>query len=268
MSTGAAGLTPSLARASVVPLWAVAAVAAVALHGALAAGLLWTMSSEEADDDIGAPAIEIAMDMAAPKAEQSDAPPGPESAASAAAPESAEAKPQTVDSTQPKEEPVEAENPDRVVSTAEPKKPEEKVEEPKQTPSQASSASVAAEDTAPPAQDAQPADVARAPAIGPGRAALQQRATWQRRLVAHLNRHKRYPADGGRREARVEVSFTINRSGQVQSATIVKSSGLPAFDAAALAMVRRADPLPAPPPLVADEGLTFTMPVMFRADQR
>ncbi len=30
-------------------------------------------------------------------------------------------------------------------------------------------------------------------------------------------------------------------------------------------MMKRADPVPAPPPLVADEGLTFTMPVDFRA---
>jgi protein TonB len=27
---------------------------------------------------------------------------------------------------------------------------------------------------------------------------------------------------------------------------------------------RRADPVPPPPPLIADEGLSFTMPVVFR----
>jgi hypothetical protein len=29
-------------------------------------------------------------------------------------------------------------------------------------------------------------------------------------------------------------------------------------------MVRRSDPLPAPPPLIADDGLSFTVPVIFR----
>jgi hypothetical protein len=33
----------------------------------------------------------------------------------------------------------------------------------------------------------------------------------------------------------------------------------------ALAMVRRSDPVPQPPPQVADEGLNFTLPVIFRA---
>jgi TonB family protein len=45
---------------------------------------------------------------------------------------------------------------------------------------------------------------------------------------------------------------------------VVKGSGDPAFDAAALSMLKRSDPVPQPPPLVADEGLTFTLPVIFR----
>ena len=48
------------------------------------------------------------------------------------------------------------------------------------------------------------------------------------------------------------------------SASIVKGSGDAAFDEAALAMLKRADPVPQPPPLVADEGLSFTLPVIFR----
>jgi periplasmic protein TonB len=32
--------------------------------------------------------------------------------------------------------------------------------------------------------------------------------------------------------------------------------------------LRRADPVPAPPALVADEGLTFTLPVQFRSKDR
>jgi TonB family protein len=54
----------------------------------------------------------------------------------------------------------------------------------------------------------------------------------------------------------------------VLSATIAQSSGDASFDQAALAMMRRADPVPAPPALVADEGLSFSLPVNFRAQRR
>jgi periplasmic protein TonB len=30
-------------------------------------------------------------------------------------------------------------------------------------------------------------------------------------------------------------------------------------------MLQRSDPVPAPPPLVADDGLTFSLPVIFQA---
>ena len=45
--------------------------------------------------------------------------------------------------------------------------------------------------------------------------------------------------------------------GHVLSTSIVKGSGDAAFDEAALAMVRKSDPVPPPPPAVADEGLSF-----------
>jgi periplasmic protein TonB len=48
----------------------------------------------------------------------------------------------------------------------------------------------------------------------------------------------------------------------------VQGSGDASFDEAGLAMMRRADPVPPPPPRVADEGLTFTMPVIFRVKGR
>ena len=62
--------------------------------------------------------------------------------------------------------------------------------------------------------------------------------------------------------------FTIDRTGRVVSARIGSSSGDAAFDAAALEMMKRSDPVPAPPPLVTDETLTFEIPVAFRAPAR
>jgi periplasmic protein TonB len=64
------------------------------------------------------------------------------------------------------------------------------------------------------------------------------------------------------------VRFALDRTGHVLSASIVRGSGDASFDEAALAMMRRADPVPPPPPRVADEGLTFTMPVIFRVKAR
>ena len=90
------------------------------------------------------------------------------------------------------------------------------------------------------------------------------RVTWKKELVAHLDKHKRYPAERSQKSAEIVVSFVLDRTGRVLSTTIVKGSGDAAFDEAALAMVRRSDPVPQPPPLVADEGLSFTLPVIFR----
>jgi TonB family protein len=103
-----------------------------------------------------------------------------------------------------------------------------------------------------------------APAQGTGESARRIRATWQKELVAHLDKHKRYPAERSLKAAEIVVSFTLDRLGHVVASSIIKGSGDTAFDEAALAMVRRSDPVPPPPPLIADEGLSFSLPVVFR----
>jgi TonB family protein len=86
--------------------------------------------------------------------------------------------------------------------------------------------------------------------------------------VAHLDKHKRYPAERSQKSAEIVISFALDRMGKVLSMNIVKGSGDTAFDEAALAMVRRSDPVPQPPPLIADEGLSFTLPVIFRVKSK
>jgi TonB family protein len=90
------------------------------------------------------------------------------------------------------------------------------------------------------------------------------RATWQKELVSHFDRHKRYPADRSLKSAEIVVGFVLDRTGHIVSSEIVTGSGDPSFDAAALSMLKRADPVPAPPALIADEGLSFSLPVFFR----
>ena len=133
----------------------------------------------------------------------------------------------------------------------------------------ASTESVAAEATATPSTEAIPEGPRSvAPAQGTGESVQRMRATWQKELIAHLDKHKRYPAERSQKSAEILVSFALDRMGHVLSASIVKGSGDAAFDEAALAMVRQSDPVPQPPPLVADEGLNFTLPVIFRVKGR
>ena len=90
------------------------------------------------------------------------------------------------------------------------------------------------------------------------------RASWQKELVAHLNHFKRYPAGERNESAEILIDLMLDEDGRVASASILRSSGMPAFDQAALDMVRRADPVPKPPAAVAQAGLQFALPVIFR----
>lgn len=87
-------------------------------------------------------------------------------------------------------------------------------------------------------------------------------ARWQSRLMAHLERRKRYPAEARRqrKEGVAQVRFTIDGSGNVQSVALTRSSGVAELDQEVVAMVRRASPVPAPPPGV---NRTIVVPVRF-----
>jgi protein TonB len=75
-------------------------------------------------------------------------------------------------------------------------------------------------------------------------------AKWRAQLMAHLERLKRYPPGARRRreEGVVQVRFVVDDGGNVRSARIVRSSGSAELDEAVVALLRRASPLPAPPP--------------------
>jgi len=222
----------------------------------------------QTDDTVslGAPAIEIGIELAAPRLDPNDLPVGPDTSAASASPEVVEQKTVALKSDLPQDVPTETDDPDRIVTPNKAEKPRE--EDPEITAVQAnpSAASAAAEETAiPRLAAAVEATNSIAPALGAGDSALLQRQTWQKELAAHFNKHKRYPSDRSAQQAEVTIGFVLDRIGHVVSAKIVKGSGDASFDQAALAMMSRADPVPQPPPLVADEGLNFTMPVLFHA---
>src|SRR5918995_198681 len=102
-------------------------------------------------------------------------------------------------------------------------------------PTTASQESAASEATAMPSvENTQESERSVAPQQGTGESARRIRATWQKELVAHLDKHKRYPPEHIQKNVEIVVNFVLDRLGHVVSATIVKGSGDPVFDNAAL----------------------------------
>jgi len=250
-------------------LWVFAGLAALALHVGGAALAVAHLRTVDLDDSLGAAAIEIGLEMMSPHLEPTDLPPGPDTPASVASPAIAEQKAELKETDLPKDAPTETENPDRAVTPSDSNKPKEENSKIAAVQTSASVESVAAEATATPSTEAIPEGPRSvAPAQGTGESARRIRATWQKELLAHLDKHKRYPSQRSQKSAQILVSFALDRMGHVLSTSIVKGSGDAAFDEAALAMVRKSDPVPPPPPAVADEGLNFTLPVIFKVKGR
>jgi periplasmic protein TonB len=113
-----------------------------------------------------------------------------------------------------------------------------------------------------PAASAAPAasqqNVASAAAIADARASFAQR------MAAHLRRHKRTVRmgwDRPRSGAAAKVAILMTREGKLLSVRIQSSSGVEALDEEALALVRRAQPLPPLPPEMPGESIELNMPL-------
>ncbi len=245
-------------------LWLFAGLGAVAIHAACVALAVAHFQADEEDDALGAPAIEIGMDLMSPRSEPSDLPPGPDADASAASPAVQQQKAVVEQTELPKDIPTETDEPDRIVTPNDSNKPKEDEPQIAAVQTAPSQESIAAEATAAPSVAAPESQHSVAPALGIGDSARRAILTWQKELSAHFDRHKRYPADRANKSAEIVVSFVLDRTGHILSSSVVKGSGDASFDEAALAMLKRSDPVPAPPPLIADDGLSFTLPVIFR----
>jgi TonB family protein len=250
------------------PLWILAGAAALALHlggGALAIAHL---QPGDPDDLVGAEAIEVGLELTSLHREPTDLPAGPDTDASVASPAIAEQEAEVKQTELPKEIPSEAEDPDRVVTQNDSNKPKEEDSKIAAVPTSASVESVAAEATATPSIEDAPEGRSQAPVLGTGKALQRLKASWIAQLSAHFDKHKRNPPLQKFRNAKVMLDVTFDRLGHVVSSRVEESSGDAAYDAAALDMLRRSDPVPQPPPVVADEGLHFILPVNFRVKGR
>ena len=88
-------------------------------------------------------------------------------------------------------------------------------------------------------------------------------AKWQAEVNAHIRRFRQYPP-GAAGSASIRVQFRINAGGAVKSVSIAGSSGNPLLDRAAADTVRRASPVPAPPPGIAKSSITLVITITFR----
>lgn len=249
-------------------LWILAGLGALALHVGGAALAVAHLRTVDLDDPLGAPAIEIGLELASPHLQATDLPPGPETEASVASPAVAEQKAELKETELPKDTPTETEDPDRVVTPNDSNKPKEDDTKVAAVQTSASVESPAVEAMATPSIDDAPVGRSQAPEEGAGKALQRMKASWVTQLSAHLDKHKRNPPLQNFKNAKVLIDVTFDRLGHVVSSSIAQSSGDPAYDQAALEMVRRSDPVPQPPPIVADQGLHFTLPVNFRVKGR
>jgi protein TonB len=232
--------------------WGACFALALGVHAAGAAALLahWR---EDSDLVANAPLImiELAALPVAPDTKPTEVPPGPQQMQSE--PEPAPAKPaeKTVElPPEPLAEPQPAVTP--------PPKPVEKRvgKKPKQKHASLASAPSAADNKA-----------ARAAAPTPGASSHNPDAVpnWKSQLVARLERYKQYPPQAQSRgeQGVAQLAFSVDRSGGVHHARIVRSSGSSLLDEATLALVGRAAPLPPPPLEISGAQIAIVVPIRY-----
>ncbi len=111
--------------------------------------------------------------------------------------------------------------------------------------------------------EAQGQPAAKPMSLGFGRAAARPAAgkvssgRYAANVRAAIGRHRPAVRGGGS----ATVAFSIGPAGGLQGVQIVRSSGKPALDQAAIATVRSAAPFPPPPPGVKS---TFSIQIYFR----
>jgi periplasmic protein TonB len=89
--------------------------------------------------------------------------------------------------------------------------------------------------------------------------------SWESLLLKRLQEYKNYPLAARRRNEQgvVLLAFSIDRDGHVMSRRIVKGSGYRDLDDEAMALVERAQPMPAFPPSMTEGKLALTVPIRF-----
>ncbi len=252
--------------------WLLAAMFMLSAHAAAGALAFVSWPEEEtSEEDQGVFLVEMAPVPMAPPAESLNLAIGQrsEEAAAAAAPSEEVKEKSDIETPKVEEAPL-APDPEVVV---EKQKPVEEVddkeaqEDPRPEQKAIPQASAAAQEAAaPPPVDAPPAEKPAGPKQGISNKPSAATMSWQKSLIFHLNKHKKYPHEARKRgiEGVTTVSFTLDRSGRVISARIDKASGSDLLDEEAIEVLNRASPFPSPPTDVPDLTINLSLPIQFR----
>lgn len=121
----------------------------------------------------------------------------------------------------------------------------------------------------PPAAPVAPATIAAAPTVAAVPVQGAGLPNFAGTLMAHLGRHKRYPAEARdqRHEGVATVRFSMDRNGRVLAVRLEKGSGFALLDQEALAILQRAAPLPRIPDALTGDVLELVIPVQFSLRQ-
>lgn len=235
--------------------WSIGFAVALIGHAGAALALLanWHVDAEQV---ASAPAITIDMapTPATPAARPTELPPGPSEIRAPSPPEPVQINPIEKIGLPPEPAP-------QADVTLPPQKPEKRPEPARTKPVPHKRASL---ESAPSHAERR---AARTAAPAPGADAHNPHAVpnWKSRLMAQLERHKRYPlaAQSRREQGVVQLAFSVDRSGGVHHAHILRSSGSSLLDRATLALLVRAAPLPPPPPQIRGAQIAIAVPIRY-----
>ena len=223
--------------------WALAAGVVFAVYTGVVAGYV-LLSPEAPDGASDSPAVFVDLaPMAASSPSTADLAPGPETPDATQAPKPPpQTKPEVADPIEKIEAPAEV-----TLPMPEPKAEEQKPkEEPDTQKTKVEDVQQAAPSvrTAPPRAE-QKIAARPASAVQGSNASRDATVRWNHLVSARLQQNKRYPSAAHGEKGTVTFAFVVNSKGQILSQRIVRSSGSPALDEEAMAMLQRAQPLPA-----------------------
>lgn len=248
----------------------------VGLHVAVIGAFLWTSENlEEAlTEDGGVVFIELSSLDVSTELVMLDLPAGPQAQETPAVVDS----PEEIEVNKAVDGPVlnrthyEPDDPDLRFSVANPDQeendseieadaPPTKVQEQKQT----VATPAVDETTAPPTVKAKKSDKSAATDEGISESLKRSIDRWQKRLMVHLYKHKRYPrkARNRRIQGTIELWFKMDKYGRILDKRIISGGGKTLLANAALNILKRAGKLPAPPNKMPGETFEFTIPVDF-----
>lgn len=233
--------------------WLGATVLSLAIHAVVAGAVLidWRFHKPEPAAPPAAMMVDLAVLPSSPPETPTEVAPGPEQVEAAPAP-----KPLPAPKFDPPPQVDPALKPQFALP---PKQPAQPVDAP-------NVAKEARETTAPPTINAPKNKDNQAPVEGSNAAPPSDaEQAWESRILARLERNKRYPsqAQSAGQEDQVIVRIVLDRKGRLVSSAVKKSRNFALLDREVLDLARRASPYPAPPESVTGNTVELVVPIEF-----